>query len=80
MLFVIVSPALTQITKTLKQRNFLAIEGLHITYKINTFSANLRFKLFTITKLKNKYNRLLMILILSGDIKLNPGSVNRNQI
>ena len=73
-------PSFNTNNKNSQTKEFLAIEGLHITYKINTFSANMRFKLFTITKLKNKYNRLLMILILSGDIKLNPGSVNRNQI
>ena len=40
------------------------------------------FKLFTISKMKNKYNRLYLkiILILSGDIELNPGPVDRNQI
>ena len=42
----------------------------------------MRFKLFTIGKMKNKYNCLYlkMILILSDDIELNPGLVDRNQI
>ena len=42
----------------------------------------MHFKLFTISEIKNKYNCLYlkMILILSGDIKLNPGPVNRHQI
>ena len=42
----------------------------------------MHFKLFTISKMKNKYNRLYLkiILILSGDIELNPGPVDRNQI
>ena len=42
----------------------------------------MRFKLFTIGKMKNKYNRLYLkiILILSDDIELNPGLVDRNQI
>ena len=41
----------------------------------------MHFKLFTISKMKNKYNRsyLKMILILSGNIKLNPGPTDRNQ-
>ena len=42
----------------------------------------MHFKLFTISKMKNKYNRLYlqMILILSGDIEFNPGPVDRDQI
>ena len=81
-LFVIVSPALTQFSETLQQRNFFTIEVLHITYKINEFSAYMHFKLFTINKMKNKYNHLYlkMILVLSGDIELNPGPIDRNQI
>ena len=47
-----------------------------------TFFADVHFKVFTISKMKNKFNRLYlkMILILSGDIELNPGPVDRNQI
>ena len=35
----------------------------------------MHFKLFTINKMKNKYNCLYlkMILVLSGDIEVNPG-------
>ena len=49
---------------------------------MNAFLANMHFKLFTISKMKSKYNRLYlkMILILSGDIGLNPGPVKRHQI
>ena len=63
-------------------KEFFTTEVLRITYKINEFSADMHFKLFTISKMKNKYNRLYlrMILILSGDIKLNPGSLDGNQI
>ena len=63
-------------------KEFFTTEVLRITYKINEFSADMHFKLFTISKMKNKYNRLYlrMILILSGDIKLNPGSIDGNQI
>ena len=62
--------------------SLFTIEVLHITYKINEFSADMHFKLFAISKMKNKYNHLYlkMILILSGDIELNPGPVNRHQI
>ena len=58
------------------------MEILHITYKINEISADMHLKLFSITKMINKYNRfyLKMILILPGDIKLNPGPVNKHQI
>ena len=39
-------------------------------------------QLFTISKMKSKYNCLYlkMILILSCDIELNPGPADRNQI
>ena len=42
----------------------------------------MHFKLFTISKVTNKYNRLYLkiILILSGDIELKPEPVNRHQI
>ena len=33
------------------------MEVLHITYKINEFSTDMHFKLFTISKMKDKYNR-----------------------
>ena len=45
------------------------------------FSANMHFKLFTASKMKNMYGGLYLkkILILPGD-RLNPGPVNRHQI
>ena len=75
-------PSLNTILRNSPTKEFFTIEVLRITYKINEFSADMHFKLFTISKMKNKYNRLYlkMILILSGDIKLDPGPVGRNQI
>ena len=75
-------PSLNTILRNSPTKEFFTTEVLRITYKINEFSADMHFKLFTISKMKNKYNRLYlrMILILSGDIKLNPGSLDGNQI
>ena len=44
--------------------------------------ANMHFKLFTASKMKNMYDGLFLkkILILPGDIGVNPGPVNRHQI
>ena len=63
-------------------KELFTIEVLHITYKINESSADRHIKLFVISKMNNRYNRLYlkMILILSGDIELNPGPVNGHQI
>ena len=74
--------SLKTILRNLPTKEFFTIEVLRITYKINEFSADMHFKLFAISKMKNKYNRLYfkMILILSGDMELNRGSVDRNQI
>ena len=74
--------SLKTILRNLPTKEFFTIEVLRITYKINEFSADMHFKLFTISKIKNKYNRLYlrMILILSGDIELNPVPADRNQI
>ena len=55
MLFAIKSPALRQISDTL-QLGIFYIEILRITYKMNEFSVDMHFKLFTISKMKNKYN------------------------
>ena len=59
-------------------KEFFTIEVL----RINEFSADMHFKLFTVSKMKNKYNRLYlkMVLILSGNIELNPGPIIRRQI
>ena len=77
-------PSLNTILRNSPTKEFFTIEVLRITYKINEFSADMHFKLFTISNMKNKYNRLYfkMILILSGDndIELNPGPTDRNQI
>ena len=77
-------PSLNTIVRNSPTKEFFTIEVLRITYKINEFSADMHFKLFTISNMKNKYNRLYfkMILILSGnnDIELNPGPADRNQI
>ena len=77
-------PSLNTILRNSPTKEFFTTEVLRITYKINEFSADMHFKLFTISNMKNKYNRLYfkMILILSGDnnIELNPGPADRNQI
>ena len=75
-------PSLNTILRNSPTKEFFTTEVLRITYKINEFSADMYFKLFTISKMKNKYNRLYlrMVLILSGDIELNPGPVDKNQI
>ena len=68
-------PSLNTNLRNSPTKEFFTIEVLHITSKINEFSADMHLKLFTIGKMKNKYNRLYleMILILSGDIELNSG-------
>ena len=73
-------PSLNTILR-LSNKGIFTTEVIRKTYKINEFSADMHFKLFTISKMKNKYNRsyLKMILILSGNIKLNPGPTDRNQ-
>ena len=75
-------PSFNTILRNSPTKGFFTTKVLCITYKINEFSADMYFKLFTISKMKNKYNRLYLkiILILSGDIELNPGPVDRNQI
>ena len=68
-------PSFNTILRNSPTKGFFTTKVLCITYKINEFSADMYFKLFTISKMKNKYNRLYlkMVLILSGDIELNPG-------
>ena len=65
-------PTLNTILRNFPTKEFFTMEVLRITYKINEFSACMHIKLFTIDKMKNKYNRkyLKMLLILSGDIEL----------
>ena len=68
-------PSLNTILKNSPTKEFFTIEVLRITYKINEFSADMHFKLFTVSKMKNKYICLYlkMLLILSSYIELNPG-------
>ena len=68
--------------ETLQQRDFLQLKFYISPTNINELSADMHFKLFTINKMKNKCNRLYlkMILFLSGNNELDPGSVNRHQI
>ena len=75
-------PSLNTVLRNSPTEEFFTTKVLRITCKINEFSAYMYFKLFTISKMKIKYNLLYlrMILILSGDIELNPGPVDRNHI
>ena len=68
--------------KTWPKNKFFTIETVHITSKINEFFLETNFKLFSVSKMKNKNNNLYfkMLLILSGDINLNSGPANRQQI
>ena len=76
------SVSVTVNLKNSPTNEFFPIEVLHITYKINKFSTNMYFKVLTISKIKWKSNHLYlkMTLLLSGDIKLNPGLVTRHQL
>ena len=68
--------------KTCPKNEFFTIETVRITNKINELFLETSFKLFSVSKMKNKNNYLYlkMLLILSGDINLNPGPANRHQI
>ena len=72
-------PSLNTNLRNSPTKDFFAIEVLHVTNKINEFSTDMHFKLFTISKMKNMYNHLnwIMISILPGDIKLNLGPVKK---
>ena len=65
--------------KTCPENDFFCI---HITKKINELFFETNFKLFSLSKMKNKNNFLYlkMLLILSGSINLNAGPANRYQI
>ena len=73
-------PSLNRILRNSPTKEFFTIEVFCITYKINEFSADMQ--IFTISKMKNRYNRLYlkMILTLPGAIKLNPEPDDGNQI
>ena len=76
-------PSLNTNLRNSPTKEFFLIYVLHITYKINELLADMHFKLFTISKIKNKYLYhlyLKIILLLSGVIELNPGLLNRHQI
>ena len=68
--------------KTCPKNEFFTIETVRITNQINELFLEISFKLFSVSRMKNKNNYLYlkMLLILSGDINLNPGPVNRHQI
>ena len=68
--------------KTCPKKDFFTIENVRITNKINELFLETNFRLFSVSKIinKNNYLYLKMLLILSSDINLNPGSVNRHQI
>ena len=68
--------------KTCPKNEFFTIETVRITNKINELFLEISFKLFSVSRMKNKNNYLYlkMLFILSGDINLNPGPVNRHQI
>ena len=68
--------------KTCPKNEFFTIETVPITNEINELFLETNFKLFSVSKMKNKNNYLYfkMLLILSGDINLNPGPANRHKI
>ena len=68
--------------KTCPKNEFFTIKTVRITNKINELFLETSFKLFSVSTMKNKNNYLYlkMLLILSGDINLNPGPANRHQI
>lgn len=83
-MFKVVSQSKIIFTMNLRDRPknyFFIIEILHITHELNEFLTDMDLKLFNISKMKNKNNvlYLIMLLILSGDINLNPGPVKRHQ-
>ena len=68
--------------KTCPKNEFFTVETIRFTNKSNELFTETNFKLFSLSKMRNKNNHLYlkMLLILSGDINLNPGHVNINQI
>ena len=68
--------------KTCPKNEFFTIETIRFTNKINKLVLETNFKLFSLSKMRNKNNYLYLkiSLILSGDINLNPGPVNIHQI
>ena len=67
--------------KTYPKNEFFTIETIRFTNRINELFLETNFKLFSLSKMRNKNHLYLeMLLILSGDINLNPGPVNMHQI
>ena len=68
--------------KTCPKNEFFTIETIRFTNKINELFLETNFKLFSLSKMRNKNNHLYlkMLLILSGDVSSNPGPVNIHQI
>ena len=67
--------------KTCTKSEFFTIETVPITNKINELFSETNFKLFSVSKMKNKnYFYFKMLLILSGDVNLNPGPVKKHHI
>ena len=56
------------------------METVRIMNKINGLFLETNFNLFSVSKIKNNYLYLKMLLTLPGDTNLNPGPVNRHQI
>ena len=68
--------------KTCPKNEFFTVETIRFTNKSNELSTETNFKLFSLSKMRNKNNHLYlkMLLLLSVDINLNPGPVNIHQI
>ena len=68
--------------KTCPKNEFFTVETIRFTNKSNELFTEANFKLFSLSKMRNKNNHLYlkMLLILSVDINLNPGPVNIHQI
>ena len=68
--------------KTCFKNKFFTIKTIRFTIKINELFLETNFKLFSLSKMKNKNNYLYlkMLTILSGDINVNARPLNRHQI
>ena len=68
--------------KTCFKNKFFTIKTIRFTIKINELFLETNFKLFSLSKMKNKNNYLYlkMLIILSGDINVNARPLNRHQI
>ena len=68
--------------ETCPKKEFFTMELLPITNKSNERSFEINFNLLAISKVKCRSNHLYlkMVLLLSSDLNLNPGLVNRYQV